>query len=201
MGRAMERRALLAAAAAALPALAGCSGLTGGRVLDDGPPADCGVRDSFDANRGDLPPDETPTDGIPPAVDAAPPAPDFDVADFARETVAGRDVPLVSPAVAYYWWTRGAARFVDARTVGAYDDAHVYGAVPSPAGGVDGCDPVPYWPSGDRIICYGGADDVRGARRAAVLADAGFEDVYALDGGFAVWRRRDHPVAGTALDA
>ncbi|WP_435099327.1 rhodanese-like domain-containing protein [Halarchaeum sp. P4] len=195
----MDRRDFIAAlGASGLGALSGCGGLPGNRVMSDDPPEGCGVPDSFGANRGSLPADETPTDGIPPAVSETPPSRDVDPTSFDTYTANGTEVPLVPVEVARYWWLRGAARFADARDPALYDRSHVYGAVLSPAPGIpyDGCDPATYWPDGDRIICYCGCPHHLSSLRAAALIEEGFEKVYAIDEGFWEWHRRGFPVAG-----
>ncbi|GGM55218.1 rhodanese-related sulfurtransferase [Halarchaeum rubridurum] len=216
----MDRRDYLAAlGVAGLAGLAGCGALSGRDGLGDGPPAGCGVPESFAANRGALPPDETPTDGIPPALDGDPPSHDLDPDVFPVATVAGVDVRLVPVDAAHYWWRRGAARFADARGRDAYDRAHVYGAVWSPADGTtdpangsdgsdesdesdtnDACDPVDYWPEGDRIVCYGGETDRHGRERAAALVAADYDEVYAVREGFPAWRRAGYPSAGRDVE-
>ncbi|GAD51768.1 hypothetical protein MBEHAL_0528 [Halarchaeum acidiphilum MH1-52-1] len=162
----MDRRDYLAAlSVAGLAGLTGCSALSDHSGIGDDPPEGCGVPASFAANRGDLPADDDPTDGIPPAVSETPPARDVDPGSFPVATVDGTDVRLAPVDVAHYWWRRGAARFADARGRDAYDRAHVYGAVNSPASGSTDCDPAPYWPGGDRIVCYGGGERHLGPRR------------------------------------
>ncbi|GGL25309.1 hypothetical protein GCM10009037_06100 [Halarchaeum grantii] len=195
----MDRRDFIAAlGAAGIGAAAGCGGSPGSRFLENGPPDGCGAPASFAANRGSLPADDTPTDGIPPAVSRTPTTRDVDPESFDTYTADGVEVPLVPVDVAHYWWLRGAARFADARDPALYDRSHVYGAVRSPAPGItyDGCDPVDYWPEGDRVICYCGCPHHLSSLRAAALIDAGYDDVYAIDEGYWEWHRRDYPVAG-----
>lgn len=196
----MDRRDFIAAVGTAgIGGLAGCSGtLPGSRFFRNGPPAGCGVPDSFAATRGDLPKDETPTDGIPPAVPGNPSSRNVDTASFDTTSVKGETVPLVPVDVAHYWWLRGAARFADARPPALYDRSHVYGAVESPAPGVryNGCDPATYWPKEDRVVCYCGCPHHLSSLRASKLISNGYSEVYAIDEGFWAWHRRGYPVAG-----
>lgn len=196
----MDRRDYLATlSVAGLSGLAGCGALFDRDGIGD-PPDGCGVPDTFAANRGSLPPDDTPTDGIPPAMSETPPSRDVDYERFRVVTVEGVDVRLVPVDVVHYWWLRGAARFADARDRDTYDRAHVYGAVWSPAGSDPTCDPVTYWPDSDRIVCYGGSAGRSGRHRAAALINDDFDNVYAIRGGFPAWHRGDYPVAGVAVD-
>lgn len=153
-------------------------------------------------NGDDLPADTTPNDGYPPEFSEVPPERDVDVAAFDTVPRGGMEVPLVPIDVAYYWYARGEARFVDARSGAQFDVSHVLGAVLSPAG--DGRDlpddPVFEWPKDARIVTYCGCPHHLSSLRAASLTKRGYETVYALDEGFVEWRERDFPLAGSDVE-
>lgn len=155
---------------------------------------------SFETN-GNYPADDTPGDGYPPSFPDQPAPPDADPSTFDTTAVSGETVRLAPIDVVIDWYRRGAARFVDARGLEQYETAHVYGAVVSGAqrgasgGGIDPWDPV------DRVVTYCACPHHLSSIRAAGLQKAGFEDVYALDEGFAgrenSWASREYPMAGT----
>jgi len=213
----VKRRTYLATTAGVVGALAGC---TGGDATDDGtdatetteetPAGDTssagsapyehpGTTDTTFATNGDYPADESPGDGHPPEMPEDPPEPDFDPESFDTTTVDGETVRLAPIDLVQNWYHRGEARFVDARGTPQYEEAHVYGAVLSPAqqgaegGGIEG------WPYADRVVTYCGCPHHLSSIRAAGLQKAGFEEVYALDEGFFEWLNRDLPMAGTSF--
>lgn len=210
-----RRRVLDAAGAAALLGLAGCvtrvdgNDSPNGSAASDPPSVDpeaaglAGGRDGASPrgprNSDDLPPDTTPNDGYPPEFDDVPPERGVNTAEFDALARGGLSVELVPTHVAYYWYTRGEARFVDARSAPQFEVSHVFGAVLSPAG--DGRelpdDPVLEWPKDDRIITYCGCPHHLSSLRAASLQKRGYEAVYALDEGFDTWRNRSYPLAGS----
>lgn len=153
-------------------------------------------------NGDDLPADATPSDGYPPEFSEVPPERDVDVASFDTLPRGGVEVPLVPIDVAYSWYARGEARFVDARSAAQFDVSHVLGAVLSPAG--DGRDlpddPVFEWPTDARIVTYCDCPHHLSSLRAASLTKRGYETVYAIDEGFVEWRERDFPLAGSDVD-
>jgi len=201
-----RRQYLAALGAAGAGALAGCAGVLGGGdsgsvdlTLDPGPSQD-----------DDLPADQDAGDGYPPAFDEHPPEQAVDEGWFEPYDVAGRDVmnadetvtvTLAPIDVAYYWYARGEARFVDARPRYNYDRAHVYGAVSSPYNtALDGS--VGDWATADRIVCYCRCPHHQSSIRAAELQSAGFERVYVIDEGFEPWLKdRNYPVVGSQVES
>jgi rhodanese-related sulfurtransferase len=153
---------------------------------------------SFAAN-GDYPTDDDPADGRPPSFGNQPPRPDADPDSFETLDVNGETVSLAPIGVVEQWYRRGEIRVVDARGLEQYEQAHVYGAVLSPAqrdsvgGGING------WPSDDRVVTYCRCPHHLSSIRAAGLQKAGFEEVYAIDEGFGVWAERSYPMAGTSF--
>jgi rhodanese-related sulfurtransferase len=89
----------------------------------------------------------------------------------------------------------------DARGIGQYRNAHVYGAVSSPADFESAGGTVPGWPTDERIVTYCGCPHHLSSIRAAGLQKVGVETVYALDEGFLgqadSWKERGYPMAGT----
>lgn len=216
----MQRRQLLGIAGTiATGSLAGCLGSdsTGDEPTDAGPTASPTSRPSFEPlsggprNGDDLPSDDDPDDGYPPAFDSRPPQRHVDPDRFGTVTIDpqsfsmgdpnGVVVPLIPIDQAYYWYWNREARFVDARARGGYENSHVYGAVssPAPAGG-EGDDPVADWPRDDPIVCYCGCPHHLSAMRAATLIEAGYEQVAVIDEGFWEWQDRDYPLAGDDVD-
>jgi rhodanese-related sulfurtransferase len=151
------------------------------------------------AVNGDYPTDEDPADGRPPAFADQPTRPVVDPDSFETLDVNGETVRLAPIDIVERWYRRGEIRVVDARGLEQYEQAHVYGAVLSPAqrdsvgGGIDG------WPSDDRVVTYCRCPHHLSSIRAAGLQKAGFEEVYAIDEGFGVWAERSYPMAGRAF--
>jgi rhodanese-related sulfurtransferase len=164
-----------------------------------------GTLETTFATNGDYPTDENPADGYPPEFPDPPPAPDADQSTFDTTSTYGETVRLAPIDVVIDWYRRGEARFVDARGLEQYEIAHVYGAVFSGAqpkargGGIDPWDPA------ERVVTYCACPHHLSSIRAAGLQKAGFEEVYALDEGFAgpqqdrpnAWANREYPMAGT----
>jgi rhodanese-related sulfurtransferase len=213
-----RRRALSLLGAGILGGLAGCTGGDGPGTDPGATPTGSGestttvepnpapfehpgtLETTFAAN-GDYPADQDPADGYPPTFEEAPPAPEADPPSFETVEVNGETVRLAPIDVVHAWYRRGEARFADARGIGQYEQAHVYGAVFSSAqrdsagGGIDA------WPTGDRIVTYCGCPHHLSSIRAAGLQKAGHSDVFALDDGFvgqeASWFEQSYPMAGT----
>ncbi|MFB6080563.1 MAG: rhodanese-like domain-containing protein [Haloferacaceae archaeon] len=145
----------------------------------------------------DLPADPDPDDGYPPSFETTPEKRPVDTAAFERINIGNVDVPLVPVDVAYYWYARGEARFADARSETAYDAAHVFGAVssPAPSGGGDD-DPTSSWSESDRVVCYCACPHHLSSMRAAGFSNDGYREAYAIDEGFTAWRKRNYPVVG-----
>lgn len=159
-------------------------------------------------NDDDLPPDDNPRDGYPPGFGDPPTARVIDPASFQRTRVNPRlyenignlvEVPLAPIDITYYWYRRREARFIDARSTAAFDRSHIYGAVSSPAPDGTDNDPAAEWPKTDRIVCYCGCPHHVSSIRAAVLLEAGYEDVYVIDEGFWEWDSRNYPMAGAEI--
>ncbi|MFB6270863.1 MAG: rhodanese-like domain-containing protein [Halobacterium sp.] len=194
----MKRRAFLAAGATGtLAATAGCLGLFGSSS-DIKHPGNLDT--SFHANKP-LPSDDDPSDGIPPARDDPPEERSFDPSQFPTTTTNGEQITLAPIDVARYWHQRGEARFVDARGLKYYKQAHVYGAVSSTAergstgGGISG------WPKDDRVVCYCGCPHHLSSIRASALQQNGFSNVYVIDEGFVPWRDNGYAMRGTSFAA
>lgn len=216
----MQRRQLLGfAGGLALSSIAGCAGTGPADQGDPEPTATPSAtsQPTFEPvsggprNGDSLPSDGNPRDGRPPAFDSSPPDrhvdPDrfrtmtVDPESFAMNDQNGVVVPLVSIDIAYYWYWRRAARFVDARAPGGYENSHVFGAVssPAPAGG-EGDDPVADWPTDEPIVCYCGCPHHLSGLRAATLLEQGYEQVYVIDEGFWEWQDRNYPLAGDDVE-
>jgi rhodanese-related sulfurtransferase len=205
----VQRRTFLAAAATVgASGIAGCASLLGGGGGTDGSSVTTKPGPTRDS---DLPPDQEPTDGFPPAFDSRPPEQRLGDENFASNTVSAGNVPtlssdasvtLASIEATYYWYARGEARFVDARGGVAYDSAHVYGAVLGPAGYPVAETPVADWSTEDRVVCYCRGPHHLSSIRAAELEQYGFEEVYVIDDGFGAWLEDyRYPVAGRNVAA
>jgi rhodanese-related sulfurtransferase len=150
----------------------------------------------------DLPPDPKPLDGYPPAFEQVPSRRRIDASTFgeARIDLDGTTtrVPLVPVDVAYYWYARGEARMVDARSQAVYDVSRVYGSVLSPAPkGSPQNDPPRGWPASDRIVVYCDGPNYMSSLRAAALIRNGYDEVYAVEEGFRSWAELNYPMAGS----
>lgn len=208
----MQRRQLLGfAGGLAAGGLAGCLG-SGSNATPTASPQRTFVPVSGGPRTGDdLPTDETPLDGFPPAFDPRPPERHVNPDRFGTMTVdpqsfSGNDgdgvvVPLIPIDAAFYWYWNQEARFADARAPGGYEQSHILGAVssPAPAGG-EGEDPVADWPRDDHIVLYCGCPHHLSGLRAATLIQEGYEHVYAIDEGFWEWQDRNYPLAGEDVD-
>lgn len=209
----MQRRQFLGLAGLTAVGLAGC--------LDDGSQARSTAtptsQPTFEPvtggpmNADELPPDDDPLDGYPPAFDQSPPNQTVDPSRFGTMTVDpesfsmddqnGVVVPLAPIDIAYYWYWRRSARFVDARARGGYENSHLFGAVSSPApDGGEGDNPVADWPREDRIVCYCGCPHHLSGMRAASLLNQGYKRVYVIDEGFWEWQDRGYPLAGNDVE-
>lgn len=204
----MNRRNFLATASVAgTGALAGCAGLLG-RGRADG----SDVETTPGPRQGDqLPADQSPDDGYPPTFESRPPEQDLSGVDFSPYDVDGGSVMNASDTVtvtlapievAYYWYARGEARFVDARPRSSYRRSHVYGALSSPYNSAIDGTPVADWPTGDRVVCYCTCPHHQSSIRAAELQAYGFEEMYVIDEGFEPWiQDHSYPVAGERVNA
>ena len=181
----LNRRSFLAATCTAgLASAAGCLGIMGSDP--EGP-----------KKGDDLPADPDPQDGLPPEFDQQPDERNIDTSSYATTRESGVDVPLAPIKDVYYWYARGEARFVDARSSAAYRDSHIYGAVLSPApNGRGGNDPVSSWPKGDRIVAYCACPHHLSSMRASTLIQNGYENVYVIDEGYREWFANNYPIAG-----
>jgi rhodanese-related sulfurtransferase len=150
----------------------------------------------------DLPSDPNPRDGYPPEFDQKPEKRDIDTSSYGTTRESGVDVPLAPIKDVYYWYARGEARFVDARSEASYRDSHVYGAVlsPAPSGFPDG-DPVVDWPTGDRIVAYCACPHHLSSMRASTLIDEGYENVFVIDEGYREWYANNYPIAGAGSNS
>lgn len=214
----MQRRQLLGLAGGlAANGLAGCVGSGPDDGGESDPTATATPQPTFEPvtggprNGDDLPSDDDPLDGFPPAFDSSPPERHVDPDRFGTMTVNpesfavndpnGVVVPLVSIDIAYYWYWSRAARFVDARARGGFENSHIFGAVssPAPAGG-EGEDPVADWPRDAAVVCYCGCPHHLSGMRAASLLNQGYDRVYVIDEGFWEWQDRAYPLAGDDVE-
>lgn len=208
-----RRRALQTFGVTALGTLTGClGGSTGGEstpVSTTAPPTTDhpgsgidhpGTLEATIATNGDYPTDDSPADGYPPSFDDSPSAPAADPSTYETVEVNDETVRLAPIDDVIDWYYRGEARFVDARGIGQYRNAHVYGAVNSPAVFESRGGPVPGWPTDERIVTYCGCPHHLSSIRAAGLQKVGVDEVYALDEGFLgqsdSWKEQDYPMAG-----
>lgn len=117
-------------------------------------------------------------------------------------SVDGESVPLAPINDVAEWFENDEARFADARSRAAYDNARIAGAVLSPApNGLPSEDPAEEWATDTRIVTYCACPHHLSSQRAASLISAGYTDVYALDEGFREWLERDLPVEGASVAA
>ncbi|MFC6734570.1 rhodanese-like domain-containing protein [Haladaptatus sp. GCM10025707] len=152
-------------------------------------------------NGDDLPDDQTPDDGYPPQFSSTHEERTINVNSYDTLDREGIDVPLAPIEDVYYWYTRGEARFVDARPEIAWERSRIFGAVWSPAPDGRDADPVVQWPKADRIVCYCGCPHTMASIRAASLISDGYENVYVIDEGFWEWQGLEYPMAGTQVEA
>ena len=187
----IQRRTFLSAAGtAAVAGLSGCLGIMGGNV--QGP-----------KKGDDLPADSNPSDGLPPEFEQQPEEREIDTSSYGTTTESGVEVPLAPIKDVYYWYSRGEARFVDARGGAAYQQSHVYGAVlsPAPDGLSQGQDPVANWPKGDRIVAYCACPHHLSSMRASTLIEQGYENVFVIDEGYREWYANNYPIAGAEVSS
>ncbi|WP_336036486.1 rhodanese-like domain-containing protein [Halobacterium yunchengense] len=196
----MKRRAFLAAGATGtLAATAGCTSLFGSSGSSAPVHHPGNLETSFHPNKP-LPEDDDPADGYPPAREDPPGERSVDPSTFPTTSTNGETIRLAPIEVTRYWHRRGEARFVDARGRKFYEEAHVYGAVNSPAqegstgGGIDG------WDEAGRVVCYCGCPHHLSSIRASALQQAGFSDVYVIDEGFGPWARNGYAMGGTTFE-
>lgn len=214
-----RRRYLLTAGTAATAILAGCQSSSDPDDETDSTTAstsaETSTEDETDTTTGeettsaqgsddDFPEDENPDDGYPPTFEDEPEPMEFDADSFPteRQQVSGGstvEVPLVPLDVAHNLYARGEARIVDSRAEVGYRVSHVLGAVrsPAPSGGSD--DPTEEWPESDRVITYCHCPTHLAVQRAAHLLDDGFEEVYALQGGYQAWEVANFPTDGEGV--
>lgn len=204
----MHRRTFLAATATGLTGLAGCVGSTGSAPEEtaSSTPTETSTATATPTatpseqvgpkHGDDLPADPDPTDGYPPKFEQVPTERAIDTESYDR---LESGVVLAPIEDVYYWYARGEARFVDARSQTAYEKSHIFGAVSSPVGGLndgDPEDPVESFPEEDRIVAYCGCPHHLSSMRAEKLMNEGYENVFVIDEGFWEWHDRDYPMAG-----
>lgn len=185
----LNRRTVLSTAGAGtLAGLAGCLGFFGNS--SQGP-----------KKGDDLPADPNPTDGLPPEFDSQPAKRTIDTSSYDTTRESGIDVPLAPIDDVYYWYARAEARFADARSLAAYQQSHIYGAVLSSAPNGVTNDPVANWPTDERIVCYCACPHHLSSMRASTLIQEGYENVYVIDEGYRPWYARNYPIAGAEVNA
>lgn len=170
----MRRRTLLASGAslAGASAFVGCLGLSGS---DETSVSEAGLAPN---------PEDVP-------------APDVNVDSLELYTEYDPAVPLLPIDAAHAWYLRREARFVDARSLRAYEEAHVAGAVSSPAPtGQQREDPTEAWPDDERIVTYCTCPHHLSTLRASNLISDGHAAVFAIDEGFRPWVQQGYPIAG-----
>lgn len=209
-----RRRFLQLTGAAALAGVAGCSGstpsettTTSNTTTTSSTTATTETTTVAPENRmqgprdgDDLPNDPKPADGYPPEFDTVPEKRNIDPSSYDTLTreVDGQtvEVPLIPIEDAYYWYARGEARFVDARSETGYDVSHIFGSVLSPAPDGRRIDPTADWNKSDRVVTYCHCPHHLSSLRAATMLANGYEKVYAIDEGFQAWLDRNYPLAG-----
>ncbi|MFC6990967.1 rhodanese-like domain-containing protein [Haladaptatus sp. GCM10025707] len=158
-----------------------------GRLAFDGP-----------TNEMDLPEDPDPNDGYPPEFNIKLEDYEVDESRWETNTIEETDITLVPFDVAYYWYVRGEARFLDARSQSEYDVSHIYGAVVSPAKSDMEDDPVASWPKDDKIVAYCDCPHHLSSIRAAALKAEGYSNVYVIYEGYGAWRSKGYPMEGSS---
>ena len=210
----MDRRTFLATTTAGLAGAAGCLGSTGSAPDEQATATPTATpretrtdeastisADSEGPMHGDdLPADENPADGYPPEFEQVPDERAIDTDSYER---LESGVALAPIEDVYYWYARGEARFVDARSETAYEKSRVFGAVSSPVGNLnngDFEDPVEEFPTEDRIVAYCGCPHHLSSMRAEKLMENGYENVFVIDEGFWEWHDSSYPMAGDDVD-
>jgi rhodanese-related sulfurtransferase len=199
----MKRRTFTAAATGVLAGLAGClnQGANGGETTEPGDAigtatsTSAGTSGSETGTRADstLPAEE---DGYPETVESKPEDREIDTTGLDTVTEGGVDVPLLPVEDAHVLWAYRRARFADARGEDQWENAHVVGAVSSPASpdARSDDDPIQDWGTSDTIICYCGCPHHLSSIRASQLINEGYENVFVIDEGFYEWSNRGYPV-------
>ena len=207
----MHRRTFLASTATGLAGIAGCLGSTGSTLdkqtatsTPTATPTETPTATPADQvgpmHGDDLPADQNPKDGYPPEFEQVPAERAIDTDSFER---MDSGVVLAPIEDVYYWYARGEARFVDARSSHGYEKSHVFGAVSSPVNELnhgDFEDPVAEFPKDDRIVAYCGCPHHLSGMRAEKLMKNGYESVFIIDEGFWAWHDTNYPMAGKEVE-
>ena len=120
--------------------------------------------------------------------------------DYETTETAGVDVPLVPIDDALAWHREEEALFADARSLEAYENARIAGAVHSPAReGQEENDPVENRETDTRVVTYCGCPHHLSTLRGASLIGAGYQHTYAIDEGFGPWRENGYPMEGESV--
>ncbi|THE66580.1 rhodanese-like domain-containing protein [Salinadaptatus halalkaliphilus] len=113
--------------------------------------------------------------------------------EYETESFGERSVPFVPLETVYDWWNEDAVQLVDARTEPQYNEAHIDGAVFSPApDGLEADDPVAAWSTETPIVTYCVCPIAQAGQRGATLLEEGYTNVYGLAGGFNPWRENGY---------
>lgn len=100
-------------------------------------------------------------------------------------------VPTVDAEEAHRLHEDGTAVIVDVREPFEWEAARIPGATHIPMDALDdGVDEIP----GDRAVILQCRSGARSAEACAQLLQAGFEEVYNLEGGILAWHRAGFPV-------
>jgi rhodanese-related sulfurtransferase len=183
----MNRRSFLATGVGSIAGATLVAGCIGGILGSEGGSGDRTLP-------GTTPDQERSRAGLAPNPESVDPTP-IDVDGLDTTETFGIEVPLLPIDVAYDWYRPQEARFVDARGLSQYEASHVSGAVHSPApSGYETDDPTEAWQQSGRIVTYCTCPHHLSSERAAVLIDAGYEAVFALDEGFGEWYDREYPM-------
>lgn len=188
-GQPLSRRTILTGTALTLASLAGCSSQQ--PASSDNSPTATSSPEGTATSSPDATDTETAT-----GTDTTP----TNASNYRTITAGGTAVPLAPIDDVIEWYRNDAAKFADARSLTAYEEAHIKGAVFSPAPqGQSSGDPVAEWSKSTRIVTYCGCPHHLSSLRAGALIDAGYENVYALDEGFWEWHSRGYPMAGSEV--